>query len=200
MLSLLVAASGFDSTRVRPAPRHPARSSGPPRPAQTTRTSSHSRRSNPLMVDEDKPSNDLGLLGQLKNMSPSQAAAAIAFVALQHGSYVSDAALSDQLVKEGTEVFLSLAVGQAMGRLGLEYYQAWLERQPAPAQPPPPSALSPPPPAFVELPLVKKTPPPADLPASPDRDPASSPAPRDGAGQDEPRNPAVPPPDGEPQP
>ena len=198
MLSLLVAASGFDSTRVRPAPRHPARSSGPPRPAQTTRTSSHSRRSNPLMVDEDKPSNDLGLLDQLKNMSASQAAAAIAIVALQHGSYVSDAALSDQLVKEGTEAIVALA----MGRLGLEYYQAWLERPPAPAQPPPPSALSPPPPAVVELPLESKknTDPPTNLPALPEPDPASSPAPRDGADKDGPRNPTVPPPDGEPQP
>jgi hypothetical protein len=67
-------------------------------------------------------------------------------VAIEHGSYVSDPALSDQLVREGIEVSLALAVG----RLGLQYYRAWLERPPAPALPPPP------PPVRVPL-----TPPPA---------------------------------------
>ena len=58
-------------------------------------------------------------------------------VAIEHGSYVSDPALSDQLVREGMEVSLALVVG----RLGLQYYRAWLERPPAPALPPPPPPL-----------------------------------------------------------
>ena len=72
-------------------------------------------------------------------------------VAIEHGSYVSDPALSDQLVREVMEVSLALAVG----RLGLQYYRAWLERPPAPALPPPP------PPVRVPL-----TPPPATQPPS----------------------------------
>ena len=72
-------------------------------------------------------------------------------VAIEHGSYVSDPALSDQLVREVMEVSLALV----MGRLGLQYYRAWLERPPAPALPPPP------PPVRVPL-----TPPPATQPPS----------------------------------
>ena len=102
----------------------------------------------------------LPLAGRLLPLAGRLLPLVLVVVAIEHGSYVSDPALSDQLVREGMEVGLALAVGQVVGRLGLQYYQAWLERPPAPALPPPPPPV-----------LVPLTPP----PASPVLAPASQP-------------------------